>query len=52
MLIGTLTNGQGHATSYSQVLEEMLGLPFDQINVVQGDTDGSKPVAVRADPNR
>jgi len=39
VLIGTLTNGQGHATSYSQVLEEMLGLPFDKINVVQGDTD-------------
>jgi len=39
VLIGTLTNGQGHATSYSQVLEEMLGLPFDRINVVQGDTD-------------
>ncbi|MBM3504969.1 MAG: xanthine dehydrogenase family protein molybdopterin-binding subunit [Alphaproteobacteria bacterium] len=39
LLIGTLTNGQGHATSYSQVLEEMLGLPFDRIKVVQGDTD-------------
>jgi aerobic carbon-monoxide dehydrogenase large subunit len=42
VLIGTLTNGQGHATSYSQVLEEMLGLPFDRINVVQGDTDKVK----------
>ncbi len=42
VLIGTLTNGQGHATSYSQVLEEMLGLPFDKINVVQGDTDRVK----------
>ncbi len=42
VLIGTLTNGQGHATSYSQVLEEMLGLPFDKITVVQGDTDRVK----------
>ncbi len=42
VLIGTLTNGQGHATSYSQVLEDMLGLPFDKINVVQGDTDRVK----------
>ncbi|MSO66130.1 MAG: xanthine dehydrogenase family protein molybdopterin-binding subunit, partial [Alphaproteobacteria bacterium] len=39
LLIGTLTNGQGHATSYSQVLEELLGLPFDRIKVLQGDTD-------------
>jgi carbon-monoxide dehydrogenase large subunit len=39
LLIGTLTNGQGHSTSYSQVLEELLGLPFDRIKVVQGDTD-------------
>ena len=38
VLIGTLTNGQGHATSYSQVLEDALGVPFDKINVIQGDT--------------
>ena len=38
VLIGTMTNGQGHATSYSQVLEDMLGLPFESINIVQGDT--------------
>ena len=38
VLIGTMTNGQGHATSYSQVLEDILGLPFESINIVQGDT--------------
>jgi len=38
ILIGTLTNGQGHATTYSQVLEDALGIPFESINLVQGDT--------------
>ena len=38
MLVGTLTNGQGHATSYSQVLVDALGIPFESINLVQGDT--------------
>lgn len=39
LLVGTLTNGQGHATSYAQVLEDLLGVPFDNISLVQGDTD-------------
>ena len=39
LLIGTQTNGQGHATSYAQVMAETLGLDFDRIKVVQGDTD-------------
>jgi carbon-monoxide dehydrogenase large subunit len=38
ILIGTLTNGQGHATTYSQVLSDALGVPFESINLVQGDT--------------
>ena len=39
LLVGTLTNGQGHATSYAQVLEDLLGVPFGDITLVQGDTD-------------
>lgn len=38
VLVGTLTNGQGHATAYSQVLEELLGIDYEKINVVEGDT--------------
>lgn len=37
--IGTQSNGQGHATAYAQVIEERLGVPFDQIDMIQGDTD-------------
>ena len=39
LLIGTQTNGQGHATAYSQVIAEQLGLDIGQIEVIQGDTD-------------
>ena len=39
LLIGSMSNGQGHETAYSQVLSARLGLPFEKIRVVQGDTD-------------
>lgn len=37
--IGTQSTGQGHETAFAQVLSEQLGVPFDAIKVVQGDTD-------------
>jgi carbon-monoxide dehydrogenase large subunit len=39
LLIGTQTNGQGHATAYSQFIAEKIGIDFDKIIVRQGDTD-------------
>ena len=36
---GTLDFGQGHATTFAQVLVERLGVPFDRIRLVQGDSD-------------
>ncbi len=39
LLIGTQTNGQGHATAYSQVLAEQFGVNIEDIQVIQGDTD-------------
>ena len=36
---GTFSHGQGHETSYKQVVNEYLGVPFEQINFIQGDTD-------------
>ncbi|SDR36652.1 xanthine dehydrogenase family protein molybdopterin-binding subunit [Pseudovibrio sp. Tun.PSC04-5.I4] len=39
LLIGTQSNGQGHATAYGQVVAEQLGLQLDQVEMVQGDTD-------------
>jgi carbon-monoxide dehydrogenase large subunit len=39
VLVGTQSNGQGHETAYAQILNQKLGVPFDKIRVVQGDTD-------------
>ena len=38
LLIGTQSNGQGHDTSYAQIVAEHLGLPIDKLRMVQGDT--------------
>ena len=37
--IGTQSNGQGHQTAYAQFVAGPLGLDYDRIHVVQGDTD-------------
>jgi len=38
LYIGTQTNGQGHATAYSQFVADQIGIDFDRITVRQGDT--------------
>ena len=37
--VGTQSNGQGHETVYAQLLHDQTGLPLDQIEIVQGDSD-------------
>jgi aerobic carbon-monoxide dehydrogenase large subunit len=37
--IGTLSSGQGHQTSFAQLITEWLGVPFDCVCLIQGDTD-------------
>ncbi len=39
VLIGSQSSGQGHATSYAQLVAERLDLPPERVRVVQGDTD-------------
>jgi carbon-monoxide dehydrogenase large subunit len=39
ILAGTHSHGQGHATVYAQMVTEWLGVPFENIRFVQGDTD-------------
>jgi carbon-monoxide dehydrogenase large subunit len=36
---GTKSQGQGHETTYAQVLAEELGIPVDDITIEEGDTD-------------
>jgi carbon-monoxide dehydrogenase large subunit len=35
---GTYSHGQGHHTVYSQILNDLLGIDFDKVDLVQGDT--------------
>src|SRR5437588_6326547 len=53
--LGTHNHGQGHATSLAQILSSRLGVPVQQIEVIEGDTDvvpygtgtfGSRTIAV------
>lgn len=37
--IGTQSNGQGHATAYSQIAAETLGVDYSAIDLQQGDTN-------------
>jgi carbon-monoxide dehydrogenase large subunit len=54
-MLGTHNHGQGHATTFAQILTSRLGVPVERIEVVEGDTDavphgtgtfGSRSIAV------
>ena len=36
---GTKSQGQGHETTYAQIIAEELGIPADHIKIEEGDTD-------------
>ncbi|MEY1556437.1 xanthine dehydrogenase family protein molybdopterin-binding subunit [Yoonia sp. R2331] len=39
MFVGTQSNGQGHETVYAHFMSDQTGIPADQIEIVQGDSD-------------
>jgi carbon-monoxide dehydrogenase large subunit len=39
VIVGTVSNGQGHETSFAQLLNEWLGVPIDKVRLLTGDTD-------------
>src|SRR6266446_183774 len=39
LITGTQTIGQGHETTFAQILADRLGIPNERIRLVQGDTD-------------
>ena len=39
VVIGTVSSGQGHETSFAQLVAEWLGVPIDSVALIQGDTD-------------
>ncbi len=36
---GTQVHGQGHETTYAQVVSDLLGVPFENISLARGDSD-------------
>src|SRR5208282_693740 len=48
ILAGTHSHGQGHETVYAQMVSEWLGVPFETIRFVQGDTDRALPLTAVA----
>jgi carbon-monoxide dehydrogenase large subunit len=39
IIAGTLSHGQGHETSYAQMVADWLSMPLDKIHLLQADTD-------------
>ncbi len=39
VLTGSHSHGQGHETTFCQLIAERLGVPVDQVSIVHGDTD-------------
>jgi carbon-monoxide dehydrogenase large subunit len=54
-LLGTHNHGQGHATTFAQIISSRLGVPISRVEIIEGDTDqvpygsgtfGSRSIAV------
>ncbi|HEY1940648.1 MAG TPA: xanthine dehydrogenase family protein molybdopterin-binding subunit [Roseiarcus sp.] len=39
VLTGSHSHGQGHETTFAQLVSSRLGIPFENVSVVHGDTD-------------
>ncbi len=39
VVIGTQPSGQGHETSFAQVVSDLLSVPVESVNIILGDTD-------------
>lgn len=39
VLTGSHSHGQGHETTFAQLVSDRLGVPIDQVAIVHGDTD-------------
>ncbi|HEX6344074.1 xanthine dehydrogenase family protein molybdopterin-binding subunit [Umezawaea sp.] len=41
LITGTSPHGQGHETAWSQIVADRLGVPFEDVEVLHGDTQSS-----------
>jgi carbon-monoxide dehydrogenase large subunit len=39
VVIGTQPSGQGHETSFAQVVADLIAVPVETVNIIMGDTD-------------
>ncbi len=39
VMTGSHSHGQGHETTFAQLVADRLGVPIDSVNIVHGDTD-------------
>jgi carbon-monoxide dehydrogenase large subunit len=39
ILTGSHSHGQGHETTFAQLVSQRLGIPFENVSIVHGDTD-------------
>jgi len=39
VIAGSMDFGTGHATTYAQIVSDKLGVPFDRIRLLEGDSD-------------
>jgi len=39
VLTGSHSHGQGHETTFAQLVADRLGIPFENVSIVHGDTD-------------
>ncbi|GAA4819726.1 molybdopterin-dependent oxidoreductase [Actinomycetospora corticicola] len=41
VVVGVSPHGQGHETAFSQIIADKLGIPFDDVEILHGDTQSS-----------
>ena len=39
VIVGSISNGQGHETAYAQLMADKLGVAFESVRVIEGDSD-------------
>jgi len=50
--IGAQSNGQGHVTSFAQVVAERLQVPYDSVTILEGDSARTPEVAAASTASR
>jgi carbon-monoxide dehydrogenase large subunit len=44
VVIGTQPSGQGHETSFAQVISDLIAVPVETVRIILGDTETTSPL--------